>query len=112
MERVNVGILIFDDVEDTPFRVFTIAKTDSIVTAAGGLDVLPDYPFDDAPPIDLLVVPGGFGTRRLLEHAETFDWIRGVAKEARQTTSVCTGSLLLAKAGYIDYPRAKEAQAQ
>jgi transcriptional regulator GlxA family with amidase domain len=68
--------------------------------------VVPKYAFTDAPPIDILLVPGGFGTRPLLEDAETLDWIRATAAHARLTTSVCTGALLLAKAGLLENKRA------
>jgi len=129
----NVGILIFDQVEvldfagpfevfsrtrvdpsreairtdeGAPFRPFTVAKTGAPVTATGGLRVLPDHEFADAPRIDLLVVPGGFGTRPLLQDEETLDWIRAVARDARQVTSVCTGSMLLARAGLLQGKRA------
>jgi len=91
MERITVGILIFDDVEvldfagpfevfsrtrlapgvdsrrsddSAPFRVFTVAKTREPITATGGLVVVPAHGFADVPRIDLLVVPGGFGTAR------------------------------------------------
>lgn len=128
MERSNVGILIFENVEvldfagpyevfsrtrlepgtvsrrseeSAPFRVFTVARNLEPVSATGGLRVLPDHGFDDAPPIDLLVVPGGFGTRMLLDDAETLAWIERAAGAARQVTSVCTGSLLLAKLGLL-----------
>ena len=133
MERWNVGILIFEGVEvldfagpfevfsrtrlepgiesrrseeAAPFHVFTVAQSKEPVIATGGLRVLPDYSFADAPAIDLLVVPGGFGTRRLLDDAETLDWIRGVASRAQRLSSVCTGSLLLAKAGLLRGRRA------
>src|SRR5215213_7487294 len=103
MERWSVGVLIFDNVEvldfagpfevfsrtrltpgvesrrseeSAPFHVFTVAKSKEPVTATGGLVVVPRHGFADAPPIDLLVVPGGFGTRALLQDAETLDWIR------------------------------------
>ncbi|HSB60124.1 MAG TPA: DJ-1/PfpI family protein, partial [Vicinamibacteria bacterium] len=89
-----------------PFDVFTVAKTAAPVTATGGLVVRPRHGFADAPPIDLLVVPGGFGTRPLLEDRETLDWIRRAAAGARQVASVCTGSLLLARAGLLEGRRA------
>ena len=109
MKRRSLGILLFPDVEvldfagpyevfsrtrttpgdesrrseDTaPFRVFTVAPTRDAVAAAGGLRVLPDYGFDDAPPIDLLVVPGGFGTRPLLEDGPVLAWIGKAAAAA------------------------------
>ena len=133
MDRWNVGILIFDGVEvldfagpfevfsrtrlkpgvesrrseeSAPFQVFTVAKARAPVSATGGLQVIPHHAFDDAPRIDLLVVPGGIGTRTLLHDAETLGWIRRIAAEARKVTSVCTGSLLFAKAGLLEGRRA------
>lgn len=133
MEKWNVGILVFDGVEvldfagpfevfsrtrlvaglesrrsedGAPFHVFTVAKSAGLVTATGGLKILPHHAFTDAPRIDLLLVPGGFGTRPLLHDGETLDWIRRIAAGARKVTSVCTGSLLLAKAGLLEGRRA------
>jgi len=130
---MTVGILIFDDVEvldfagpfevfsrtrtvagsdsrrtddSAPFEVFTVARTRDTVTAIGGLKVLPHYSWADAPAIDILVVPGGFGTRALLHDEATLSWIRETAGRARQVTSVCTGALLLAKAGLLQGKRA------
>jgi transcriptional regulator GlxA family with amidase domain len=68
--------------------------------------LLPRHSFADAPRIDLLLVPGGFGTRPLLQDAEVIDWIRRSAASARLTASVCTGALLLARAGLLDGRRA------
>jgi transcriptional regulator GlxA family with amidase domain len=129
MEKWNVGILIFDDVEildfagpfevfsrtrlqpgaesrrsedSAPFHVFTVAKTAAPIRTTGGLRVIPHYGFADAPRVDLVVVPGGWGTRALLHDAETLDWIRRAAAGARKVTTVCTGSLLLAKAGLLE----------
>ena len=133
MDRWTVGILLFDDVEvldfagpfevfsrtrltpgvasrrtdDTaPFEVFTVARERRPIRAVGGLEVTPRHGFGDHPRIDLLVVPGGFGTRALLDDAATLDWIRRAAGAARLTTSVCTGALLLAKAGLLKGRRA------
>jgi transcriptional regulator GlxA family with amidase domain len=133
MDRWNVGILIFENVEvldfagpfevfsrtrlepgvesrrtdeSAPFNVFTVARTKDEVVATGGLRVRPAYGFAEAPRIDLLVVPGGFGTRALLEDGETLDWIRRTAAASREATSVCTGSLLYAKAGLLKGRRA------
>jgi transcriptional regulator GlxA family with amidase domain len=133
MEKWNVGVLVFDGVavldvagpfevltrarlepgvesrsiEDTAlFDVFTVAKTTETVTATGGMAIVPRYSFDQAPRIDLLVVPGGFGTRPVLQDPETIDWIRKTAAAARRTASVCTGALLLARAGLLDGRRA------
>ena len=131
--RLTVGILIFDDVEvldfagpfevfsrtrivagadsrrnddSAPFTVFTVARALDAITAIGGLKVLPHYSWSDAPAIDILVVPGGFGTRALLDDEATLAWIRATAGRARQVTSVCTGALLLAKVGLLHARRA------
>jgi len=133
MKKLNVGILLFDEVEvldfagpfevfsrtrltpgiearrsddSAPFNVFTVARGDTAITATGGLCVLPDYDFDTVPAIDLLVVPGGFGTRPLLEDTEMLDWIRAAAGKAQRVASVCTGSLLLARCGLLKGRRA------
>jgi transcriptional regulator GlxA family with amidase domain len=83
-----------------------VARLAAPVTATGDLVVTPHHSFVEAPRIDLLVVPGGFGTRPLMNDEETLDWIRRVAAGARQVTSVCTGSLLLARAGLLRGKRA------
>jgi transcriptional regulator GlxA family with amidase domain len=133
MERWSVGILVFEGVEvldfagpfevfsrvrltpgaasrrtddSAPFRVFTVARSRSSIRTTGGLEVVPHHSFTDAPPIDLVVVPGGFGTRALLDDAEVLDWIRRTAGGSRLVTSVCTGALLLAQAGLLDGRRA------
>jgi transcriptional regulator GlxA family with amidase domain len=92
--------------ESAPFRVLTVAKSHAPISTTGGLTVIPHHGFADAPKIDLLVVPGGWGTRPLFNDPETLDWIRRTASGARQVTSVCTGSLLLAKAGLLTGRRA------
>jgi transcriptional regulator GlxA family with amidase domain len=133
MDRWSVGVLVFDGVaildvagpfevftrarlepgvesrrtDDAElFDVFTVAKTTETVTATGGMSIVPRHSFANAPRIDLLLVPGGFGTRPLLQDAETIEWIRGTAAQARRTASVCTGALLLARAGLLDGRRA------
>jgi transcriptional regulator GlxA family with amidase domain len=130
--RKTVGILIFDDVEvldfagpfevfsrtrlipgaesrrsdeSAPFEVFTVGRN-HIVKAIGGLKVIPTHSLADAPPIDILVVPGGFGTRALLKDDATLAWIRQTAHRASQVTSVCTGALLLAEVGALRGRRA------
>jgi transcriptional regulator GlxA family with amidase domain len=128
MVSTRVGILLFDEVEvldfagpyevfsrtrlipgvasrrsneSAPFEVFTVAATTAPVRATGGLRVVPDFDFASAPSIDLLVVPGGFGTRALLRDEPTLAWIRQTAATAERVTSVCTGALLLARLGLL-----------
>src|SRR5260221_16596 len=133
MDKAQVGILIFDEVEvldfagpfevfsrtrlvpgvesrrndeTAPFNVFTVAARSGPIAATGGLRVLPHHDFASAPPIDILVVPGGFGTRALLDASLVHEWIRRCAATAQRTTSVCTGSLLLARVGLLAGRRA------
>jgi transcriptional regulator GlxA family with amidase domain len=121
----NVGILIFDDVEvldfcgpfevfsvaaarattvsgEKPFEVFTIAKTRQPISARGGLSVNPHTTLAESLAIDVLLVPGGQGTRPLIHDAPMIAWIKDRAAKAELVLSVCTGALLLAKAGLLD----------
>ena len=116
----KVGILIFDDVEVLdfcgPFEVFavtgrreqldlfqvhTMARSRPVL-ARGGLSVNPHHTLISAPTADILVIPGGFGTRREMNDPEVTDWIAQSARAAEVVLSVCTGALLLAKAGLLD----------
>lgn len=121
----TVGIMIFPDAElldfagpyeafvaaadehgERLFNVFTVAEHPDELRARAGLRVTPDYTFATAPEIDILVVPGGYGTRREIENPSAIAWIRAVAGQTDITTSVCTGSFLLAQAGLLDGKRA------
>jgi len=133
MDKRTVGIFIFNDVEvldfagpfevfsrtrlvpgaesrrsdaSAPFSVFTVARTAAPITAIGNLQVIPTWAWDTAPRIDILVVPGGFGTRALLRDEEVLAWIRRAAADASLVTSVCTGALLLAQIGTLRGRRA------
>lgn len=117
----KVAILIFDEVEvldfcgpfevfaitgaqsqDKPFDVFTVAEKASPVTARNGLSVNPNFSFADCPQADILVIPGGYGTRPLLHNQIVLDWIKAQATKAELIMSVCTGSLLLGQAGLLE----------
>jgi transcriptional regulator GlxA family with amidase domain len=87
---------------DDVVRVFTLAREDRPVTCAKGLRVLPDETWATAPPLDVLVYPGGRGTRRELAEEAVLEWIRGAAAGGTVVASVCTGSLVLAAAGLLD----------
>jgi transcriptional regulator GlxA family with amidase domain len=116
----TVAVLLFDDVEvldfagpfevfgvtgkrenATPFNVFTVAEEHGILSARNGLAVSPTHSFADCPPVDILVVPGGYGTRREMHNELVIDWIRVQAATAELILSVCTGALLLARAGLL-----------
>lgn len=119
--RRTVGILLFDDVEVLDFAgpfevfsvagrrdglelfdVFTVAEKAGPVFARNRLQVIPTYSFADVPHIDVLVVPGGFGTRREMDNPIVVDWVSHRVGEAEVVLSVCTGALILAKAGLLD----------
>jgi transcriptional regulator GlxA family with amidase domain len=113
---ITTGILIFDEAEELdfvgPWEVFTIAATlnpgDRVVlvaqeqrpiACAKGMRVLPDHTFADAPALDVVLVPGGMGTRREADNPVLIDWLRRVGQQCTWITSVCTGALLLYEAG-------------
>ena len=117
----TIGILIFDDVEELDFvgpwevltpqlfipernRVVTIAERHQAVRCVKGLRVLPDHTFEDAPRLEVLLVPGGAGTRSE-GRGVWVDWIRKVAPQLRWLSSVCTGAFLLQEAGLLDGKR-------
>src|ERR687897_717395 len=76
------------------------------VSRRGGLPVRPNPPLDDHPPLDLVVIPGGYGTRREQENPVILDWIARQRRTGALTTSVCTGAFLLGAAGLLDGLRA------
>jgi transcriptional regulator GlxA family with amidase domain len=111
------GLLIFDGAEELdfagPWEVFTvsamlrdhgdtavlIAQRPGAVRCAKGMQVLPDCILNDHPPLDVLLVPGGMGTRREVSNPALTGWITKVSAGAAWVTSVCTGALLLHEAG-------------
>jgi transcriptional regulator GlxA family with amidase domain len=114
----TIGILLFDKVEELDFvgpwevfsyatqrksndTVITISETGETISCAKGLRVIPDYSFESAPELDVILVPGGQGTRREINNPALINWIRTVAKTCTWVTSVCTGSLLLHEAGLV-----------
>ena len=118
---LTTGILVFDDVEELDFvgplevlgmacrdgdRVVTVAEHAEPVRGRKGLRVLADHTLDDAPALDVLVVPGGQGTRREVDNQDLISWIARVAAACTWTTSVCTGAFLLHAAGLLEGRRA------
>ena len=116
----NLAILLFDDAEVLdfcgPFEVFSVASNQcepasfNVMTVAekvpiaarNGLSVNPDYNLATCPKPDILLVPGGLGTRREIDNEPLIEWIRNTATDAELVLSVCTGALLLGKAGLLD----------
>ncbi len=92
--------------ETSPFEVHLVAQSGEPVVATGGLRVIPDVTLETCPPLDILVVPGGWGTRKEISNQRLLTWISERAKQAETLTSVCTGAMLLGQAGLLDGRRA------
>lgn len=92
--------------EASPFDVRLIAETAQPVTTSAGMRVIPDCTMDDAPPLDILVIPGGWGVRKEITNDRLIRWIRETSTKAETVAAVCTGSMLLGKAGVLDGHRA------
>jgi transcriptional regulator GlxA family with amidase domain len=117
----KLAILIFDDVEvldamgpfevfavtrdlttQSPlFRVYTVAEHERPIIARNGLSINATYMLENCPKPDILLIPGGRGTRSEIYNLKLIDWIRETAAQAEMVLSVCTGALLLAKAGLL-----------
>ena len=82
--------------------IFVAEDAGPIRNESDTLSMVADASLDEVTNPDIVVVPGGFGNRMLLEHEPLHEWIRGVHETSTWTTSVCTGSLLLAAAGLLD----------
>jgi len=113
----TIGMLIFDDAEELDFvgpwevftmaavirdgdlRVVTISERPGPVACAKGMRVIPDHTLADAPALDVVLVPGGMGTRREVNNPVLIEWLRRIAPRLRWVTSVCTGALLVCEAG-------------
>jgi transcriptional regulator GlxA family with amidase domain len=119
--RRHVAILLFDDVEvldfagpfevfavtgqregEGLFRVYTVSAAGQPVRARNGLRIIPDFGFADCPSPEILLVPGGQGTRQAMHDAALTDWVRAQAGHAELTLSVCTGALILGRAGLLE----------
>jgi transcriptional regulator GlxA family with amidase domain len=130
MERKQVGIVVYEEVEVldfcgpfevfsvtrlneekrreelSPFRAFLVAESTSPVVATGGMKVVPDYDLESCPKLDILLVPGGWGFRHQMNNERLLKWVADRSREVETLTSVCTGALLLGKAGLLDGKRA------
>ena len=116
----TIGILLFGDFEELDaigpwevlsfwtrqfpgdgWQVTTLSRDGLPVTAAKGLVVHPEHSYETVPPMDVLVYPGGQGTRPQLHDDAQLDWVRRQRGEVPLMTSVCTGSLVYARAGLL-----------
>ena len=120
----SIAIILFPAVEELDFvgpwevfsylrslepetcTVFTVSEHGGEVRCAKGLRVIAGYSFDTAPRADIILVPGGMGTRTEVDNPRIIDYIRRAGAEAELATSVCTGAFLLERAGLLAGRRA------
>lgn len=117
----RVAVLIFDDVEVLDFagpfevfsvageaedirhfEVFTVAEAHEPIRTRGGMSVNPAYPIATCPTPDVIVVPGGLGSRQAMLRQPILEWVQNHARKPALTISVCTGAFILAKAGLLE----------
>jgi transcriptional regulator GlxA family with amidase domain len=122
----RVGIVVFDEVEvldfcgpfevfsttrlneerrreeASPFDVLLISQSAQPIKTTGGMKVIPDVTFEHCPSLDILVVPGGWGTRKEMGNQAMLSFVRARAAEVQTLASVCTGALVLGNAGLLD----------
>ena len=89
----------------SPFNVFTISEKQKSIITKGGLKVTSDYIFSNNPVMDILIIPGGIGTRKLINNKKVISWIKQ-QENIKLIASVCTGSLLLGAAGLLRHKKA------
>lgn len=116
----NVAILIYNDVELldfcgpyevfsvtgkrdnlNPFNVYTVAEKAAPILTSNRLSIIPHYDFTSCPGTDIVIIPGGLGSRREMNNAILLDWVNAVSQKAELMLSVCTGALILAKTGLL-----------
>jgi putative intracellular protease/amidase len=112
-DKVNVGILVFEGVQiidytgpyetfgHAGYNTFTVAAGRGPLTTAMGLKIIPTYTLAEAPPLDVLVVPGG-GVDSAINDPAVLAWIRERTPAAKHVLSVCNGAFILAKTGLLD----------
>lgn len=122
--RQKVGVLLFDDVElldfagpcevfsaakngnEDCFEVITFGMTSFPVQVYGGIEVIPNLTISNQKPLDLLIIPGGYGIFEILKDAQLHDWLRFHAEQNTRIASVCTGAFILAELGFLNGLRA------
>ncbi|UFU00106.1 DJ-1/PfpI family protein [Radiobacillus kanasensis] len=123
MSQRTVGIFLFNEVEvldfagpfevfslttlpqtdEKPFNVKTISENGKAISARNRLVVTPDFSFANHPSLDILIIPGGFGAEEIeIHNSKAINWMKEQGSKVEIVTSVCTGALLLAKAGLLD----------
>ena len=121
---MKFGFLLFPDLEELDFvgpweiigvwgeffegpeHRLTISQSGDEVQCAKGLRIVPDYSFDSCPPLDYLLIPGGWGTRKEVANKELIKFVKEKAESCKHVLSVCTGAFILQAAGLLEGKRA------
>lgn len=117
----NVAIYVYDNAEvldfagpfevfsvtaelnnDELFQVYVVAEEERLITAVNGLLVMPHTTIHNCPPPDILVIAGGIGSRQQMQKPDVLNWVQTIAQSAEIVMSVCSGALILGKAGLLD----------
>jgi transcriptional regulator GlxA family with amidase domain len=130
MQRQRIGIVVFENIEvldfcgpfevfsvtrrseemrlseTSPFEVVLIAQNTQPILCTGNMKVLPDFTFETCPTLDMLIIPGGYGTRREMKNPAMIAFVQQQAPQVKVLASVCTGSLILGSAGLLKNLRA------
>jgi len=125
MQKITVGILIYDNVEvldfagpyevfsvtrmldkpnysdPSPFEILLVSEYPRPVKTMGGMKIIPDHIFESCPALDILIVPGGLGERKGHSNHVILHFLTRRAKEVKTLASVCTGAFFLANAGLL-----------
>ncbi len=121
MSIKKVGILLFEDVELLDFagpyevfsvtnelndfrlfETFTVSEKGEVIKTVNGLRVISDYSVNDCPPIDILIIPGGVGARKVLNNLKLLNWVKASFDKSEITFSVCSGAMITGKTGLLD----------
>lgn len=118
-DQKTIGIVLYEDAEELDFvgpyealsmfakyidqswRVVLVSESGEPVRAGHNLRVASDHAFADCPPLDVVVVPGGLGSRKEVDNPVMIDFLRAQGEAAEWVTSVCTGAFLLSHAGFL-----------
>lgn len=125
MQKIKVGIFIYDNVEvldftgpyevfsatrtldkpdyadSCPFEIFLVSEQHRKIKTMGGMKIIPDNDFLDLPDVEILIIPGGLGERYEHDNSIIHHFLKTQAKKVRTLASVCTGAFFLGKAGLL-----------
>jgi len=116
----NIGIFVFNDIELMDFagpyevfsvtnelnsynlcKTFTVSELSGKIKSVNGLQFFADYTIENSPNIDILIIPGGIGSKQIIDNKKVLSWIEDKYLSSEFTFSVCSGARILAKIGLL-----------